>query len=114
MKALLAPLLAAVLLLASACTPAQIGGEMGGECRSDRDCLYGLVCSLPAEGKARQCVLETYGPCTRDRDCLWGRRCLKSEGEDSGMCVTQCIDNEDCKDPERPFCVVGVCERAEK
>lgn len=99
--------LLATLLLGSCSQAGSVRHGPGGQCRSDRDCFYGLVCRAPEGGAANACVLETYGPCEDDDDCFSGRRCLESE------CVVQCITARDCPE-SRPVCLVGACEASDR
>lgn len=104
----LLPLVFLLVLFSSACTSADsVRFGRGGNCQSDRDCLYGLVCRVPEGGSAKRCEQETYGPCETDEDCFSGRRCEK------GQCVTECVTDDDCP-ASRPLCNVGACEASNR
>jgi hypothetical protein len=93
-----------VLLLLAACHRGDLTRQLvDGVCRTDRDCLYGLVCHASAEGAARRCVFETYGACEDTPDCLSGRVCR------DGACTVQCLVDTDCGTSEEDACTVGEC-----
>jgi hypothetical protein len=84
-------------------------------CKSDYDCLYGLVCrgADPAKVEGRRCVYEQYSACTATRQCYPGRICR------DGFCEVQCVIDSDCRKAgpdggrdEDASCVVGECQSA--
>jgi hypothetical protein len=82
-------------------------------CKSDHDCLYGLVCieGDAATSPPKHCVYEQYSACTSTRQCYPGRTCRE------GYCEVQCVVDSDCRNAapdggrlEEASCVVGECQ----
>jgi hypothetical protein len=82
-------------------------------CKSDHDCLFGLVCrgTDPAKVETRRCVYEQFSACASARQCYPGRTCRE------GFCEVQCVIDSDCRKSaadgghaEEASCVVGECQ----
>ncbi len=54
------------------------------------------------------CTDEARETCRVDSECPWGQHC-----RDDGVCTYECIENEDCRDPELRCSDRGLCVPAD-
>lgn len=93
----IAPCLGVLLVLVAGCARDVPRSLAEGPCRSDRDCVFGLVCA----GAPGRCLLEDYGPCGASGECLPGRTCRQAR------CTVECVADRECADGKT--CRFGEC-----